>query len=257
MKHLPVVLMAGLAIAAANTAVASEKPTLLGGTFSANLKIGTDYVFRGESEGNDGEQPMIQGSITWSHPVGLYVGYFAGNNKFPANNPDTDFENTDIWSVTGPYVGFAGSIGDTGINFDIMAFKYLYPGANYNNYSELYMYLSKQFGPVNLKLEVTPTLEDWFGVDGWDGVNYAVHAAVGLPHDITLSGTLGYQELDGDRAARGWRHWNLGVSKELWGLNFDLRYHDTNLDKHHTVYGYEDGRDLFDARLVFVVSKTW
>ena len=257
MKHLPVILAAGLAIAAANTAVAADKETLFGGTFSGNLKIGTDYVFRGESETNDGEIPMIQGSITWSHPVGLYLGYFAGNNKFPANNPATGYENTDIWAVVGPYVGFAAPIFDTGFNFDIMAFKYQYPGANYNNYSELYMYLSRQFGPVNIKLEVTPTLEDWFGWKGVDGIAYAVHPSVSLPYGFTVSGALGYQELDGDPAAQGWRYWSLGVSKALWGLNFDLRYHDTNVTKTHKVYGYEDGRDLFDARLVLAVSKSF
>lgn len=192
MKHLPVILVAGLAVAAANTAVASDKPTLFGGTFSANMKIGTDYVFRGESETNDMDIPMIQGSITWSHPVGLYLGYFAGNNKFPTPNAATDFENTEIWSVVGPYIGFAGSIGDTGFNFDIMAFKYQYPDACRNNYSELYLYLSKQFGPVNIKLEVTPTLEDWFGWKGVDGVNYAVHSSISLPHGFTVSGSLGY-----------------------------------------------------------------
>lgn len=33
--------------------------------------------------------------------------------------------------------------------------------------------------------------------------------------------------------AEGWTHWNLGISKTLWGLIFDLRYHDTDVDSSH------------------------
>lgn len=43
----------------------------------------------------------------------------------------------------------------------------------------------------------------------------------------------------------------------MWGLNLDLRYHQADVDSRHKIYGYPDGKDLFDPRLVFVVSKTW
>lgn len=248
MKHLSMILMTGVTVAVAQTAVAEDKPTLLGGTFSGSVKLATDYVFRGESEVNDGEIPAVQGSITWSHPNGVYLGYFGSTNKF-ASSPD-------IYAVVGPYLGKSGSIGDSGVNYNVMAFAYQYPGASKYNYSELYMFLNKQFGPVNLKLEITPTLQDWFGVKGWSGVNYALHPKMDLPNGFTLDGSLGYQDLNGT-GAEGWRHWNIGVSKPMWGLNFDLRYHDTDVDSSHKVYGSPSGLKIFKERLVFAVSKSF
>lgn len=248
MKHLSMLLMTGIAVVVTQTAMAEEKETLLGGTLSGSLKLATDYVFRGESESNDAEIPAVQGSITWSHPSGFYLGYFGSTNKFPTA--------TDIYAVVGPYLGKSGNIGDSGVGYNVMAFAYQYPGVRHYNYSELYMYLNKQFGPVNLKLEVTPTLEDWFGVKGWSGVNYALHPKIELSNGFAIDGSIGEQRLSGP-GAEGWRHWNIGVTKSKWGLNFDLRYHDTDLDSSHKVYGSPEGVKIFKERLVLAVSKTF
>lgn len=118
MKHLSMLLMTGMAVAVTQTALADEKETLLGGTISGSVKLATDYVFRGESEVNDGEIPAVQGSITWSHPSGFYLGYFGSTNKF-ASSPD-------IYAVVGPYLGKSGSIGDSGVGYNVMAFAYQY-----------------------------------------------------------------------------------------------------------------------------------
>lgn len=162
----------------------------------------------------------------------------------------------DIYAVVGPYLGKYGAIGDSGFNYNVMAFSYQYPGANRYNYSELYMYLDRQIGLANLKLEVTPTLDEWFGVDGWKGVNYAVHSKVAVAKGWAVDGSFGYQKLTG-HGAEGWRHWNIGVTKPMWGLNFDLRYHDTDVDRGHKVYGDRDGRKIFKERVVFAVSKNF
>lgn len=259
MKQLSKLLVTGTAIALTQGAfmqgaVAQEKETLFGGTISASAKMGTDYIFRGESETDDGKIPMVQGSFTWSHPTGFYVGYFGSTNKF-ATAPK-------ISAVVGPYVGKSGTIGDTGIGYNVMVFDYQYPGANMYNYTELYMYLFKQFGDLNVKLEVTPTLRDWFGWEGVRGVNYAAHAKYNLPEGFAVDGSLGYQDLSGAPTAEGWMHWNLGVTKTYMGLNLDLRYHGTNLDSSHKVYGYNatTGNDysyLFKDRVVFSVSKSF
>ncbi|NMG75419.1 hypothetical protein GPA25_11690 [Aromatoleum diolicum] len=241
-------MIASIAVALTHTAFAEDKPEVLGGTIGGSVKFATDYVFRGESETVSGEIPAVQASLTWTHSSGAYVGYFGSTNKFEGS--------PDISAVVGPYVGKYGDIGDSGVAYNVMAFAYQYPGASRYNYSELYMYVSKQFGPVNLKLEVTPTLDDWFGVNGWKGVNYAIHPKVALPHDFSVDGSFGYQELTGD-GAEGWRHWNVGVTKKLWGLDFDLRYHDTDIDRGHKVYGSPSGRKIFKERVVFAVSKSF
>ena len=93
-------------------------------------------------------------------------------------------------------------------------------------------------------------------MDGWKGINYAVHPKMALPYGVTLDGSYGYQQLDGT-GAQGWHHWNLGVSKKFVGLTFDLRYHDTDIGSTHKVYGTPAGLKIFDQRVVFAVSKSF
>ncbi|MDT3672526.1 MAG: hypothetical protein ROZ37_19565 [Aromatoleum sp.] len=40
-------------------------------------------------------------------------------------------------------------------------------------------------------------------------------------------------------------------------VTFDLRYHDTDVDSSHKVYGDRDGRKIFKERVVFAVSKSF
>ena len=69
-----------------------------------------------------------------------------------------------------------------------------------------------------------------------------------------MSGSVGYQDLDGE-GAEGWGHWNLGVSKAYAGINFDVRYHGSTVDSDHKVYGTQT--EIFDDRLVVGISKSF
>ena len=221
---------------------------LFNGTFSGSLEIATDYVFRGESETADGDIPAVKGSFTWTHENGVYVGVFGATNKFEAT--------PDISAVFAPYIGRSGTFTSTDISYNVFVFHYTYPGVQDMDYTELWINVAKDFGPVKIGLEVTPTLNDWFGVDGWEGVNYAIHPSKTFENGITVSGSVGYQDLSGENA-EGWTHWNLGLAKNFYGLNVDVRYHDTDVDSTHKVYGSEQGRKIFDQRFVFSVSKSF
>ncbi len=228
---------------------ASDTESLLGGDFSGQLTMATDYVFRGESETADGEIPAIQTSLTWTHKrTGIYAGVFGSTNKFTST--------PDIYAVYGPYIGHAGELGTTGLDYNVFVFAYRYPGSSESNYSELWMKVSKTFDDAKLELEVTPTLEDWFGVHGWKGVNYALYPSYQLHKTLSVSGSVGYQDLNGN-GAEGWVHWNLGMNWHRYGLLFDLRYHDSNIDSTHQVYGSAEGQEIFDQRLVIGVSKSF
>ena len=225
-----------------------SKEVLFNGTFSGSLEMATDYVFRGESETGDGDIPAIKGSFTWTHENGVYAGVFGATNKFEST--------PDIRAVLAPYIGKFGTFGDSDISYNVFVFHYTYPGVEDMDYTELWMKVAKDFGLVKLELEVTPTLNDWFGVEGWTGVNYAVHPSKTFDNGIQLSGSIGYQELSGE-GAEGWTHWNLGLSKNVYGLNVDVRYHDSDVDSSHKVYGSEQGQKIFDERFVFSVSKSF
>lgn len=234
-----------LAAIACSSGVMAEEAKVFGGTLGGKLTIASDYVFRGESETMDGDVPAIQGTLSWSNDAGWYAGVFGSNIKFADPNLEV---------VTGPFIGKAGEFGDSGFTYDVMVFSYLYPGASYSNYTELWLKVGKQFGKLNMQLEVTPTLDDWFGVDGWRGVNYAVHPSYSFDNGIQLSGSVGYQDLDGE-GAEGWGHWNLGVSKTWAGYTLDLRYHGSTVDTDHKVYGTQT--EIFDDRFVVGISKAF
>lgn len=244
-----------------------DRDTFLGGKFSTWLELASDYVFRGESETNDGKIPSIKGSITWTHSTGLYLGYYGANNLFPGN--DQAGNNPFINAIWGPYVGYAKKdIGGTGLNYNGMLFQYVYPGSSDSNYLEMFNYLDKQFGPVNIKLEYSPTITDWFGVEGLQSHNVAIHPSVSLPYGFTLSGGVGYQffdnhgpglDADGDgKENLNWWHWNVGISRNVFGYNVDLRYHDTDIQKgNHDFYGFESNHQIVDSRWVAAVSKSF
>lgn len=230
------------------TSAEQTKETLFNGTFSGFVEIATDYVFRGESEVADGDIPAVKASFTWTHENGVYAGLFSATNKFEST--------PDVRVVLAPYMGKFGTFGDSYISYNVFLYHYTYPGVDDMDYTELWMKVAKDLGPVKLELEVTPTLNDWFGIDGWSGVNYAIHPSKTFGNGITLSGSIGYQDLSGE-GAEGWTHWNLGVNKNFYGLNIDLRYHDTDVDSSHKVYGSEQGRRIFDERFVFSVNKSF
>lgn len=244
-----------------------DRDTFLGGKFSTWVEFASDYVFRGESETNDGDIPSLKASITWTHPNGLYLGYYLANNLFPGD--DAEGNNPSINAIWGPYIGYASSdIAGTGINYNGMLFQYVYPGDSDSNYLELFNYVDKQFGPVNLKFEYSPTLTDWFGVEDLQSHNVAIHPSISLPKDFTLSAGLGYQFFDNsgpslDANGDGdedldWMHWNIGISRNVFGFNVDLRYHDTDIKEgEHDFYGFENNHQIVDDRVVISVSKSF
>ncbi len=244
-----------------------DRDTLFGGKFSTWVELATDYVFRGESETNDGDIPSIKVAITWTHPSGLYLGYYGANNMFPGD--DSEGNNPKINALWGPYAGYSvKDIAGTGINYNGMFFQYVYPGDSDSNYLEMFNYLDKQFGPVNVKLEYSPTITDWFGVKDLQSHNVAIHPSWSAPHGFTISGGVGYQFFDskgpkqdynGDgKEEINWWHWNIGVSRNIYGFKADLRYHDTDIKKgEHDFYGYDYNHQIVDDRVVFALSKSF
>ncbi len=233
-----------------------DRDEVLGGKFSTWVEFASDYVFRGESETNDGKIPSLKAAVTWTHSSGVYLGYYAANNLFPSSVKNVD--NPDINAIYGPYIGYATKdIGGTGINLNSMLFQYVYPGDTDSNYLEMFNYVDKQFGLVNIKLEYSPTITDWFGVDGVQSHNVAIHPSVALPYDFILSGSLGRQMFESQYDA-DWTHWNVGISRNVFGYNVDVRYHDTDIEiGKNDFYGFDYNNQIVDSRVVFGVSKSF
>ncbi|CCK76862.1 MAG: TorF family putative porin [Oleispira antarctica] len=263
------ILVAATATLLTSTCFAGEAPMaendpdrFLSGNLSTWVELATDYVFRGESETNDGEIPSAKISLTWTHDSGVYVGAYYANNLFPADNDAADNTNAKINAIVGPYIGIAGDIVDSGFKYSSMLFQYIYPGDRDSDYLEMFNYMTlPSIGDFTAKLEFSPTLTDWFGVDGLQSYNYAVHGNYALPADVTLSATYGFQEFDEPSSYSNsvdWQHWNVGVSKVLAGWNWDVRYHDTDIEKgKHDFYGFDHNYQIVDPRYVVAVSRSF
>lgn len=240
---------------------------LFGGKFTTWVEFATDYVFRGESETNNGKIPSLKGAITWVHPSGLLVGYYAANNLFPGGNSAGN--NSDINALSGPFAGLSkGNLLNTGLNYYGVVHQYIYSGSSKNNYMEMFNFVDYQFGKLNLKLEYSPTLTDWFGVEGLHSHNVAIHPSYLLPYKLNLSGTIGRQmfvnhgpSLDANGNGKeelDWVHWNIGVSRKMFGYTVDLRYHDTNIKEgKHDIFGFDLNHQIVKQRYVLSVSKSF
>ena len=66
--------------------VDTESKKYLNGTVSTWFELASDYVFRGESETNDGEIPSVKVAVTWTHDSGFYAGIYACLPFFLSNN---------------------------------------------------------------------------------------------------------------------------------------------------------------------------
>lgn len=124
-----------IASAAVTSAVLMAAPAMaeddagkfLGGEFSANVAIATDYTFRGISQ-NSGD-PAVSGGIDWASDL-FYVGTWASTVDFNDDlvNPFTDEVISDGSQLElDLYFGYTPSLGDLSLDFGFT--YYLYPGA--------------------------------------------------------------------------------------------------------------------------------
>ena len=222
--------------------------------FSATLAFTSDYLFRGVSQTDS--KPAIQGSFDYAHPVGVYLGIWGSNVNSDISNGGVELDF---------YVGYSRELF-TNFNADVGLFYYYYPGGGSDpepdffegvlklDYTFTELFLSPKLG---VHYAYSP---DYFGEDG--NAHYiAGLLEFALPYKFVLSGEWGYQDVEGDKTTGDnqglngedgfdYRHWRIGVSKDLLGFTLDLSYHDT--DEAEFL-----GDDIADERLVFTASRSF
>ncbi len=123
------VALGALMIAATPLAIAQDdaEPHFLGGNFSANIAVTTDYTFRGISQSS--ADAAIQGGFDWASDL-FYVGTWGSTVDFndDLDNPFTGEQISDGSSTEIDfYFGYTPSFGDLGLDFGFT--YYLYPNA--------------------------------------------------------------------------------------------------------------------------------
>ena len=226
-------------------------------TFTGNVGLYSQYVFRGISQTN--EKPAIQGGFDLGHKSGFYAGTWASNISWLSDgNPDVSAPIE--WDFYGGYKwGFAEDwVADFGVLY------YWYPGsypAGYSpkpNTTELYAALNWKMLQVKYSYAVTDT----FGFPNSDGsyyiegnVNWDVVEKVNdYIGKITLIGHVGYQDYrhNGDYS---YTDWKAGAAADVMGLTVGLVVTGTNATS--ALYTNRFGKDISDTQVVGYVQKTF
>jgi len=221
--------------------------------FTGMAAITSNYIFRGVSQTDD--DPAVQGSFEYKHPVGFYTGVWGSNvdDSVSEGNVELDL-----------YAGFRKEIAE-GLGLDLSIIYYWYPGdsqSTQRDYVEGHVGLSYLFS----KLPLDPNLglgfnysPDFFGEDG-NGYYVNGTLRLTLPYQFTLGFELGYQYVEGDKTTGNgaglndgdgydYLFWRIGISKELLGFVLDLSYYDTSESQYFGKIG--------DDHIVFTISRSF
>ena len=209
--------------------------------FSANVALGTDYIFRGVSQTL--EDPAISGGFDFNHESGFYLGTWGSNVDFFAAG-DAGDQGADM--ELDVYLCYQKDLG-SGIGMDVGFIRYLYPSTDDLDFNEYYAKFSMASGQTTFNASIYYSNEV-FGTDN-DSLYYATGIDFAINKKITLSGSVGLYDFE-NSIPDNYVDWKIGLAYELDGWGFDLSYTDTN----------DDGETLFgnnaDGKAVFTISRS-
>ncbi len=166
-----------------------------------NATVASQYVSRGfrQSWG----KPALQGGADYAHPSGFSVGTWMStvSNRFVENGT----LEVDL------YGGYSGTAGDFG--YSVLAYYYVYPGAEYQATATTYDYGELSFGMTYkmfyAKYNTTYTPE-FFGITNARGTGYL---DIGANVDLGSGMTLQLHAGNGRVAGTGNEVWNWNDAK--------------------------------------------
>lgn len=238
--------------AAAPAAAAAAAEPASPHTFSANVGLFSQYVFRGITYTN--EQAALQGGFDYAHSSGFYAGVWGSSV-----DQDGLYGNTLEIDL---YGGYANTIGNTGIGYNVGVLQFYYPNnesiGDYNsnnavlgdespNTTELNAALSWKW----FQLKYSYAVSNFFGLDSKsmgdgkgdsDGSDYLeLNFNYVLPYDVNLALHVGRQTVEG-RDQMDYTDFLIGVNKNFavgssTGWNAGVNYTTTNADDNWWVDG--------------------
>lgn len=224
---LAATLMATTGLTVAGVAQAEEE-------WSANVGIASEYVWRGVTQSD--ESPSVWGGVDYANEY-FYLGTWAATTDFGPSS-DAGFE-LDL------YAGFSDTLAG-GLTYDVGIIGYFYPSQGSGedlNFYEVYGGLG--FG-----------LTDALEVGGYvyfdpDNENTYAEGTAGYSFTDSLSAdaSIGSYSFDG---GDDYVNWSVGATYSAGGLDFDLRYWDTDIEAPGG--GDVDGTE---ERIVLSIGKTF
>ncbi len=225
-------------------------------TFTYNVGLFSQYIFRGLTQTN--EDAAIQGGVDYAHSSGFYAGAWASNISWLK---DADAYTSSSLELD-LYGGYANSIGDTGIGYNVGLLQYIYPGDELPGVkkaetTEVYGSLSYKW--LAAKLSVVAS-DGAFGFRNADGSWYAeVNGNFPiLETGITANLHVGRQEFSGQGTnVFDYTDWKIGATKS-WanGVNLGAYYTDTTAKDAGYVVA-STGKNIGDSQFTVFVQKTF
>lgn len=241
MKKLVYALVLTGLVGVPTAAIAADSPH----SFSANLTLTSDYIFRGISQ--TGGDPAIQGGLDYEHSSGFYLGTWASNVGWLKDFQGYTSGNAEI----DVYLGFKGDIGKSGFSYDLGAIQYMYTGdrpagITKADTSELYASLGWNWFTVKYSYYVSDEVFGFADADGSDYWDIAASVPLGET-GLTFDAHWGKFKFK-NNGAQDYEDWMVGLSydmgkmsKVLDGVSVGVNYTDTNADS--TVW--TDGKNEF------------
>lgn len=204
------------------------------GEWSANVGVASEYVWRGVSQSD--EDPAIWGGVDYSNEY-FYIGAWAANVDFGPGS-DATFE-ADL------YAGFSDTL-EGGLTYDVGVIGYFYPTSGEDENLDFYeVYGGLGYG-VTEALEVGGYL--YFDPDN-ESTYIEGTAAYGVTEDFSADVSVGSYSFDG---GGDYVNWSVGGTYSAGGLDFDLRYWDTDIED-----GMGGDVDGTEERVVFSITKSF
>lgn len=257
-----------LAVAGAISVPAIAQEAASPHTFSANVNLASDYIFRGVSQTD--HQAAIQGGFDYSHSSGFYAGVWGSNVSWV----DSAYKDDNSMELDF-YAGYAGSFAED-FTYDLGALYYYYPGKTKTGVEtpdsmEVYASVGWKFLSLKYSHTVSDNLFGWQGYDKslsatnskdtkgsgyWD-----MTAEYPFAEGWTAIGHVGYQKIKNNSAA-SYTDWKLGVTKDVGFGVVGLTYTDTNArgcgDTHaQYCWGNRANVDVAKGRTVLSFSKSF
>lgn len=222
-------------------------------SFTPNVGVVTDYLFRGVSQSKGGA--ALQGGLDYSHTSGFYAGIWGSTISWVKQFLGSGTTEIDV------YGGYKSTFGGGDWNYDVGLISYNYTGkgaatgtAGFAGFSPLYNpNTAEVYGAIGYKWltlkyshAISKNFIGWVPYNpaaaGFDysqstrGSNYLeLNAAFDLGDGWGVSAHVGSQKIKnitpiaGVFTDAGYRDWNIGVTKDVGFGVVGLSYSDTNV----------------------------
>ncbi len=231
-KIVSALVLAGLSGVSSLT-VAGDSPH----TFSGNISLTSDYVFRGISQ--TGGDAAVQGGFDYTHSSGIYLGTWGSNVGWIEDYQGYGSGNVEV-DLYGGYRGTAGPI-----SYDVGVIGYFYPGEKSGglvtnppsaNTTEVYAALGWKWFTVKYSTSVSSGTFGFSNSRGSDYLDLSASLPVGET-GLALGAHWGTFNFD-NNSAQDYDDWKLSATYDMGklspvmsGVTVGVAYTDTNADK--------------------------